>query len=487
MKEITNRNFLEIMKGHAQNQPSKLAVADSTIELTYQEYWNKISNGASFLKNKNVFRGEYILIKTTQTVEYVTICHAIQLSGAVCVPVEKNTKSERIIEIMKETGASKFIGDITLDEYECYQISELFNYECEYESFDIPDVNDEALILFTTGTTGKSKGIVIKYCSEDKVAENVIYGVEMKKDNVELVPIPLNHSNGFRRYLANMVNGSTVIFADGLFQIRVFFELIDKYKVTAFALVPASINIMFKLSRDKIKNYNEQLDYIQVSSAIIPEADKNKLKELLPDVRLYNVYGSTEFGPSCILNFNSLDNRSMCIGYPAKHAIFKIIDEQGQENLDATAENPGLIAYTGSMAMKGYYNEPELTARTVVDGYLVTSDLGYKDKEGRVYMLGRADDVIITGGNKVSPFEVEEVAKKSIGVIDCICKPKEDALVGAVPILYVVPDVNFDVKALKLQLTNSLEEYKRPRSIIEIQNVPRTYNGKMDRKTEIIG
>lgn len=473
------------MKEHAQYQPDKLAVADSITELTYKKYWRKITNGASFLKAKNIYQGEYILIKTSQTVAYMAVYHAIQLAGAVCIPIEKSTKIEKIIQVMQETKATKFIGDVTINGYECYQISELFEYECEFQDHEIPDINAEAIILYTTGTTGKSKGIVIKYSSEDKVAENVIHGVEMKKNNVELVPIPLNHSNGLRRYLANMVNGSTVVFADGLFFIKAFFDLVDKYKVTSFALVPASINIMFKLSGDKIKEYNEQLDYIQVSSAIIPEADKERLKELLPNVRLYNVYGSTEFGPSCILNFNSKDNRSMCIGYPARHAFFKIIDENGDDFAEATAENPGMLAYSGPMGMKEYYGAPELTAKAVVKGYLITSDLGYIDSQGRVYMLGRADDVIITGGNKVSPFEVEEVAKKTKGVIDCICAPKEDELAGAVPILYIVTDVTFDLKVLKVQLTNFLEEFKRPRSIIEIESVPRTYNGKLDRKAKI--
>lgn len=477
--------ILEKIKMFSITTPYKLAVVDVVMELTYEAYWMKICGVASYLKSIGVNQGDYIIVKNAQSVMYLAVCHGIQLAGGICIPLEKSVNEGRIVELMQETGTTKFFGDMEVTGYDCRSMEDAFYYEEVITEWDMPSVEDNSMILFTTGTTGKSKGIVIQYGAEYAVAENVLYGVEMKKDNVEIIPMPMNHSFSLRRYFANMINGSTVIIIDGVFFVKILFQMIEKYKVTAIAMAPAAISIIFKLTRDKIANYAEQLDYIQLGSAPLPEADKEHLLHILPNIRLYNLYGSTELGVSCALNFNSEDNQPSCIGYPTKNSIFKIIDEEGNEKFNATAENPGFLSYTGTMKMKEYFKEPELTALTLTEGWLRTSDLGYRDEKGKIFMLGRADDVIITGGNKVSPLEVEEVAKQFIGVHDCICKGKEDALVGAVPVLYIVVDEGFQIAKLEEHILNALEDFKRPRSIYRVESVPRTYNGKIDRKTDI--
>ncbi len=477
--------ILQSIRQFAIETPDKLAVIDPSMELTYSEYWAKICGAASYLKSIGVERNEYVILKNSQNVEYLVMCHGIQLSGAICIPLEKSVNEGRVFEIIRDTSATKFFGDILIEGCECYSSADAFAYEEGSKEWDMPDVEADAMILFTTGTTVKSKGIVIKYGAEYAVAENVMYGVEMKKENVEIIPMPMNHSFSLRRYFANMINGSTAIIIDGVFFVKILFQMIEKYHATSLAMAPAAISIVFKLTRNRIGRYADQLDYIQLGSAPLPEGDKEHLLSLLPNIRLYNLYGSTELGVSCALNFNSEDNQPSCIGYPTKNSIFKIIDEDGNEKPHATAEDPGFLSYTGTMKMKEYFREPELTQATLIDGWLQSSDLGYCDDKGRIFMLGRADDVIITGGNKVSPLEVEEVAKQFAGVHDCICKGREDALIGAVPVLYIVVDDDFQISKLEEHMMNALEDFKRPRSIHRVESVPRTYNGKIDRKTVI--
>ncbi len=478
-----NKTVLHCIKTYAKKTPNKMAIADVNTALCYEEYWNKIQNAAGFLKSIGTQKGEYVLIKASQTVEFLVLCHAVQLAGAICVPLEKSVNAGRVQEILQETGGKKVFGEV--EGCVCHSIHEAFCYKTSKADFAMPDENEDAMVLFTTGTTGKSKGIVITYSAEFAVAENVLLGVEMKQNNVEMIPMPMNHSFSLRRYFANMLNGSSVVLVDGVFFVKILFEMMDKHKVTALAMAPAAMSIIFKLTKDKLAQYAGQLDYIQFGSAPLAEADKDHLLRLMPNLRLYNIYGSTEMGCACILNFNSKDNRPQCIGYPAKNAVFTIVDELGNPMKHATSENPGYLSYTGTMAMKGYFNDTTLTKETIIEGYLQSSDLGYKDEEGRIYMLGRADDVIISGGNKISPLEVEEAAKKYKGVLDCICKSKKDALLGAVPILYIVGNETLDIAKLAEHLTNLLEDFKRPRSIQKIEKVPRTYNDKIDRKAEI--
>ncbi len=478
-----NYTVLQCIKTHAKKTPDKMAVADVDTALCYREYWDKIQHAAGFLKSIGIQKGEYILIKASQTVEFLVLCHAVQLAGAICVPLEKSIKNGRVQEILQQTGGEKVFGDI--DGCVCHSIQEALCYKSAKTDFAMPNEQDESMVLFTTGTTGKSKGIVLTYSAEYAVAENVMYGVLMKQNNVELIPMPLNHSFSLRRYFANMLNGSSVVVVDGVFFVKILFDMMEKYKVTAIALAPAAMNIIFKLTKDKLAEYAGQLDYIQFGSAPLPESDKEHLLRLMPSLRLYNIYGSTEMGCACILNFSGEDNRPLCIGYPAKNAVFTIVDEMGNVAEHATADNPGFLSYAGTMAMKGYLGDDALTKKTVVNGFLKSNDLGYIDAQGRVYMLGRADDIIISGGNKVSPLEVEEAAKKYKGVLDCICKSKSDILLGAVPVLYIVADEALDITKLAEHLGDLLEDFKRPRSIEIIEKVPRTYNDKIDRKADI--
>ncbi|MFI3209410.1 MAG: class I adenylate-forming enzyme family protein [Eubacteriales bacterium] len=477
--------IIECINHYATATPDKLAIIDETIELSYEQYWNKIVIVASFLKNVGAKEGDYIVVKNTQTVPFMVAVHAVQLINAIVVPIEKSANEGRVHSLVGETNAKILLGDIVIDECDCYTIEEVYGYSGVIYEFTFPRAEDISMVLFTTGTTGKSKGVVISHRAERAVGENLMLSVEMKENNVELLPMPMNHAYSLRRYFANMVNGCTAIILDGVFFVQRVFAMMDKYQATSIAMAPAALNIIFQLSKDKLGEYAEQLDYLQFGTAPISEADKNRLIELLPNVRLYNVYASTEMGCVCVLNFNSEDNKPSCLGYASRGTSFKMVDENGNELSETTVDAPGLITYTGDMLMEGYYKEPELTSKTIVNGYIQTSDLGYQDTEGRVYMLGRADDVISTGGNKVSPLEVEDIAKQYSGIIDCICKGKADKRLGAVPVLYIVADEEIDTKKLSEHMANQLEDFKRPRSIKKIDEVPRTYNGKVDRKTEI--
>lgn len=476
--------ILKSIENFAKTKPNTLAIIDTTINLTYREYWTKINKCACYLKDIGVKNGELVIVKNTQDVKYLVLIHALQLVCAIPVPLEKSVNEGRISEIADDTKSTKLFCDLNIDGFECYQILDDYKSSNSYE-FPLPNPDDDAMVLFTTGTTGKSKGIVITYSAEYAVAENVKYGVLMEEDNVEIIPMPMNHSFSLRRYFANMINGSTAIIIDGVFFVKILFEMIEKYNATSIALAPAAMSVIFKLTRDKIAEYKDKLRYIQFGSAPLSESDKDHMVSIMPNVRFYNIYGSTELGCSTVLDFNSSDNMPNCIGYATKNSIFRVTDFNGNVITDATRENPGLLSYTGSMKMKCYYNAPELTKQTFTDGYMKSSDLGFIDEKGLIFMLGRADDVIITGGNKVSPLEVEEIANSVVGVTDSICKSREDSIVGAVPVLYITVDNSFDKLTLEKKLNDALEDFKRPKNITIIDAIPRTYNGKIDRKTNI--
>lgn len=491
---MTANSIPELIALQAKNKPDVLSLVDIKNEFTYKQLWGYVCGIKDLLIEKGVKEGDCVVVKNMQNAYQIAVGAAIQLMRAIFVPLEKVSADERFCDIINKTESKIFIADKPID-FEQYGISgveyisakELEGAYCknppQFDEVQFPELEAVSTILFTTGTTGDSKGIEITNHNDIALAENVKYGVEMKDGNVELIPMPLNHSFALRRTYANLLNGSTVCFMDGVVFIKRFYGFIEKYSVTAVALAPAALAIVFKLSEDKIGEYADQIDYVQLGSAPLPEDDKQRLRKLLPKSRLYNIYGSTEAGCASALNFNSDKIRPNCIGKPTVNSIFKVIDENGNE-IQSSAENTGFLISGGTMSTKAYYKAPEITKKIIKDGFIYSTDIGYIDEEGYIYMLGRQDDVINSGGNKIAPTEVEEVVMRQGDIEECACVPMDDPLLTQVPKLFVVmkQDKPFNEAELYKYLTQTLEGYKVPKVIVEIQAIPRTYNGKIDRK-----
>lgn len=480
------QSIVEAVAVHGKERPFSLCIADDQRSASYEEYFSFIYGYAMHLKDKGVKRGDRVVVQTVQAMEFTVCGLAVQLLGAVFVPVEKQLAKNRFKEIIEETESILHIAKEPVKETVLFEnIQEVLNYKRSLDGQEVivfPKKEETAEILFTTGTTGSSKGIELTHESVTAVAENIIHGLSMEQNNIELIPIPLSHSHGLRRYYGNMYNGSSAVITDGVVFTKKLFALIEKYKVTSIDLVPAALAALFRLSGDAIGDYRDQLSYIQIGSAAIGEEEIRRLKKLLPYTRLYNFYGSTESGCSSILEFGKVEKDRFCIGKPTKNAEFIFVDEFGGQ-IRATKENPGFLACRGAMNMKGYYNDPELTSRIMKDGYIYSNDLAYMDEEGCLYLLGRKGDVIECGGQKIAPEEVEDVVLRFPGIKDCACVPYDDPVLKSVPKLFYARDTaaGLDEQRLREHLRESLEAFKVPKIMEEISEIPRTYNGKLQR------
>lgn len=478
-------SILDAIKQNSVNNPEKLAVIDVNGEYTYGEFYKKIKEVATALLQLDVCKGDYVVIECSQDARFLELDFACGMIGAIFVPVEKKAMESRVTEIYTETKAKCIIGQTDYSSIgKWYDINTVITDQMsEKDDIDVsmPDTDDVAEILYSTGTTGKPKGIVLSHRANVAVAENIKYGTEMNEDTVEIIPMPLSHSHGLRTCYANFINGSCVAIIDGITNVGGFFGMIEKYKVTALDISPTLGKLLVKIAKKALQQYSDQLEYIELGTAVLDDELKEELKVLFPNTRLYNFYGSTEAGRSCVYDFNKEDY-SKCIGYPSKHAKFLITDEN-KNVINSSADNIGLIAVSGDMMMEGYFNSPELTAETVIDGIIYTSDLGYIDECGRVYVFGRADDVINYKGIKISPEEIETVASTYAGVVDCACVPAEDKVCGQVPKLFIeVDNPEFDKKEYIAYLKANLEASRVPTQVEIIEKIPRTSNGKLQRK-----
>lgn len=484
------QSIVECIASHSYNMPDKLCLADSKNALSYKETWSNIYGLSLLLKNLGVSKGDCVVIECTQNADYMVCEFAIQLAGGVFVPLERNAAVARVEEIISDVDAKLLITKKPIvDNVQFLDITTVGEYDYKediiLEDVVFPAPDDTAEILFSTGTTGKSKGIELSHGNDIALAENVKYGTKMKENNVELIPMPLSHSHGLRRTYGNMLNGSSAVFSNGVTLLKQVFDLMDKYSVTSMDLSPSNLSIIFKLSKDRLGDYADVMDYIQLGSAPLPENDKEHLARILPNTRLYNFYGSTEAGCSCLLDFNETSGKPGCIGKPAVNAHFIVVDENRRDiTATATFDEPGFLASSGSINMKGYWKAPELTEEAMADGFIYTKDLGYIDEEGYIYMLGRKDDVINYGGVKISPEEIESVVVRHPFIADCACIPVKDALTGQAPKLFLTmkPGAEYDKKEFKSFLQEALDANKQPKFIELIDSIPRTFNGKIQRK-----
>lgn len=479
-------SMVEVLAQHAETEPNNLFVTDSYgFEYTYSEAWRCVRRFAYFLKfSAGVKSGEKVMVECNQDAFFILIDLACNLIGVVFVPVENGASSDRKKSIFEETEAKAWFSKTEkLNYVASYLYADIMASEEELTDYSFQSGDTVAEILYTTGTTGKSKGIVISNSANVALAENIKFGVKMNPGNTELIPIPISHSHGIRCCYANLLNGGTIVLADGLLKVKAAFELIDKYKVTALDISPSAAQLLIKISKGKFWEYGARMDYIQIGTAALPEQLKEQLIAELPDVRLYNFYGSTESGRSCVLEFSSVLGKKNCIGKPTKNSEILFTDDS-HEFIDASESNPGLLASRGKMNMNGYWKNPELTEEIMRDNCVFTNDLGYMDSEGYVYVIGRKDDVINYNGIKIAPEEIEQIACDFDGVKDCACVPMADSIAGQVPKLFIEVEnaQTFDMKSYLDFLYKRLDSNKVPKRVDIIDHIPRTANGKIKRK-----
>ena len=483
------RSIEEYLFVHAIEAPEKAAVVVGNQEINYRTLYEKAFRYHEYLIKSGVSKGDIVVTRAGQNLNYVVIYLAIHMARGIVTSLEKNIPLALLEQIATQLGA-KFVLLKEGEQLEGSWKNLYYNEELSYEScsvlpkVDFPDAEESADILFTTGTTGASKGVELSHKALVATAENLIFGCGYKANTFLIVPGPLNHANAIRKLFTTIVNGSTICLLSGMTDMPEFYRALDyPLGIKACCLPPAAIRTIFALTNDKIGAYSDKIDFIESASAPLPESDKLRLCQLLPKTRLYNNYGSSEAASVCMYDYSKYLDKKGCVGkeMPNSHVI--IVDDNRKE-IKSDKEQMGLLACIGDVNMKGYVNDPGLTNEVLIDGIVYTNDIGYKDDEGFIYISGRKGDVINIGGIKVSPSDVEEAALAYDGIDDCICIAREDKISGQALKLLVVmhQGSTLDVRKISEFLSSQVEAVKVPRFYEQIEKIERTYNGKIDRK-----
>lgn len=425
------------LRFHAASCPEKIALRCEGRSYSYSVLYETACRKSAELGN---IKREIVPIVATPTFDFIASYFAIHLAGAVALPLDKDmpsSKRDQLIETFSGQLAPEGVADI----------------------------------LYTTGTTGNSKAVMIGHDTIVADAENLVEAQRYDGDLTFIINGPLNHIGSLSKIYPVIYAGGTIQLIDGMKDLNCFFAMIDEanIKVATF-LVPACIRMLLTFAKHKLASYAHKIDFIETGAAPMSLEDMRQLCQVLPQTRLYNTYASTETGIISTYDYNDGECLAGCLGKPMKHSAFFITEE-------------GSVGCKGKTLMMGYWNDVEATAKVLKDSTVFTADLGHIDSQGRLRLQGRSDDVINVGGYKIAPTEVEDAALSFPGAKDCVCIEAPHPVVGKVLKLLVVPGPGYNRKDLINHLKSKLETHKIPVLYGEITEVHRTFNGKIDRKS----
>jgi acyl-CoA synthetase (AMP-forming)/AMP-acid ligase II len=386
-----------------------------------------------------------------------------------CVPVDKNEIGRPYYE--------ELIGSSSSDEF----ISEIGD-------------DDITILMYTAGTTGRPKGVPLTHSG---FVGYVLDNVEPANPEIEernLLTVPLYHVAGIQAMLAAVYGGRSLVMMKQ-FEVTEWLETAARERVARAMLVPTMLKMI--IDEPQFNRYNlESLRVITYGAAPMPLKVIKKAIEKLPGVSFINAYGQTEtastitaLGPQDHVIEGSQEERdkklkrlTASIGKPLPDVQVRIVDED-ENSLPPLAV--GEILAKGSRVMSGYWHDAEKTSQVITrDGWLRTGDKGWMDEDGYIYLAGRSDDMIIRGGENISPKEVEEVLLSHPKIDDAAVIGISDPKWGQEPRAIVVLKQNqaADPEEIIGYCRSKLAGYKRPRSVIFVDSLPRNQMGKVLKK-----
>lgn len=519
----------------AKERPDAVAAVFKKETMTYRELYGSAAGIADILRENGAKPGDRICFSAISKPETIAVYLGVQLAGCTAFFLDKNSTAENMAAVYRTSGAVLLVTDKPMKEYgdgcrllslrEIYAAareaagiaaeknvpgaaSEVARPESDAGASDsarervsgqseacvscglpkppVPQPEAPAEILFTTGTTGKPKGVILSYRAVYHILKNTMDGIGIRDDDVVLIPLPLNHSFALRVLRAVLYAGATAVLQNGFTFAKEVENNITALHCTGMACVPASYEVMKTQMQGALAGILGKLRYIEFGAGSLTIRQRREITELLPDTVIFNTWGSSESGGAIFCNVTEAVKSEATVdalGKPLDGRVeVRILDPDGRE-IESDEAHPGRMTLRGEMTMSGYWENPEATAEALRDSWLLTGDLAYL-KDGYVFMLGRADDIINVGGEKVSPIEVENTAGQFPEVRECACIGAEDpdGILGQIPVLFLVAGTGYREEELKKFLTGKLERYKLPGRYMLLEAIPRNRMQKVDRK-----
>lgn len=493
--------------------PDRAAVIFEGRKYSFVEINERVNRLANALLNLGVQKGDRIAILQVNCPQYLETYYATAKMGAIFAPLNFRAKQEELSYMLANAEANTiFTGDRYIDLVKAMLpelpliknvifIDSKQNGMLYYDDLLVSgspdeviteiDDNDVSILMYTAGTTGRPKGVPLTHNSFSAYVMENVEPADPDVAEVNLLTVPLYHVAGVQAMLAAIYGGRTLAMMRQ-FEVKEWMETVQREKATRAMLVPTMLKRVID-DPDFAKYDLSSLRVITYGAAPMPFEVIKKAIEVMPDVRFINAFGQTEtastittLGPEDHIltgteeeKEKKLKRLASSIGRPLPDVEMKVIDEDGRE---LPLGEIGEIVARGPRVMSGYWKDAEKTAQALTpDGWLRTSDMGYRDEEGYFYLAGRADDMIIRGGENISPEEVENVLYSHPKVEEAAVIGVPDPEWGQEPRAIVVLKKGESATAEEIMefCRGRLSGFKRPRSVIFVDSLPRNPMGKI--------
>lgn len=459
---------------------------------------DRARHAAAGLAGLGVGPGDRVIVLTMNTPEVFVGYHAIWRAGAVVTPVIFLQTPPELRHILEDSGAKVaivspellpliqgsadgldlqlvVIGDVP-DGVDAVSFASL--EEAPAGEIVPREDDDLAALLYTGGTTGRSKGVMLSHRGLWEAGHGMKLVADTMDTTRNLLPLPLSHAFGLNVLVSGLhAERRHVSVMQRWFDPQGWLELVAEHRLESSPVVPSMMQMLLDLP---YADYD--LSSLQTfgsgGAPLLPHL-REKVEKAF-GVSILEGYGLTE-ASAIVTATTTTESREGSVGKPAPHVQVRILDPLGQE---VPVGEEGEIVVGGLGVMLGYWNEPELTARTIVDGWLHTGDVGRLDEDGFLYVVDRLKDLIIRGGFNVYPRDVEDalIEHESVAAAAVVGVPDEKSGEEVVAVVALHPGMEADAEELKEFAKARLAKYKYPREVRIVDAVPLTSVGKTDRK-----
>ena len=503
----------EWLEQHARNTPEKAALVCESERISFGEIDARARALAATLQAYGVQRGDRVAIYLENCTEAVVSIFATLKAGAVFMPVNPQTKADKLTYLLNDSEARVLITSGILSNIAASAVEQAasvaasvivqpksaepvggrttLSYEDAIQAanpYSTPPSIDQDLasIIYTSGSTGEPKGVMVTHLNMTSAATSISTYLGLRNDDIIINVLPIAFDYGLYQILMASRVGATVVLQRSLaFPTRVL-ETMVRERVTVLPGVPTVFSMLLNL--ESLSSYDlSTLRMVTNTAAALSETQIRDIREAFPQATLFSMYGLTECKRVSYLPPEQLDVRPMSVGRGMPNEEVWLVDESGKRLPNGHA---GELVVRGSNVMRGYWRKPKETADRLKPGeipgemYLHTGDIFRTDMEGWLYFVGRKDDIIKSRGEKVSPREVENVLYRLDGLLEAAVIGVSDPVLGQAVKAFVVLKQGFTYSERDVikHCLSHLESFMAPTHVAFLEALPRTDTGKISKR-----
>ena len=486
----------------------RIALVAGRQTLTYAQLLERAQRLAHILRKHGVARGDRVALFLDNSLASAVSIFGTLIAGGVFVLINPQTKAEKLEFILSDSGARILIADNRLEETYRIALDSLPNPPdllrtnvsaidtCEWPAaVDAPQPYDEpvpvialdlAAIIYTSGSTGSPKGVMQTHQSMTFTVGSLIEYLQLSRDDRILCVLPLSFDYGLYQLLMAVALGACLVLERSFVFLGRILDTVRGEQVTVFPGVPTIFATLIAAHRRAALCF-PAVTRVTNTAAALPEEFIGSLRQIFPNALIYAMYGLTECKRVSYLKPELLDAKPGSVGKAIPGTEVYLLSPDGNP---VAAGEIGILHVRGPHIMAGYWNRPDLTEHMLKPGklpgerVLCTHDLFRTDADGFLYFVARTDDIIKTRGEKVSPAEVEHALHHIPGVLEAAVVGVPDALLGEAVRAYVVADSEAQLTphAIRVRSAAFLESYMVPSQIILCEQLPRSPNGKVNKR-----